>query len=327
MNARSVTSASRRKAALLLSVTLSALLLYALYRSIDVRGVGRVLRQADAVWVAIALGIIIPITIARAMRFTWLLPASARRGLVDATVLTLISASFNVFLPAKAGDFAKSVIIAKREGGTGPLAVAVVLYERLADLVGMLVWCVGGYFVVRPVAPLVPLVVWLGLAVTVLASATLMLSERVADLVPRAVRTLSSNARFERIVRMAEAWPSLLAGFRGRRLWLMIFSIALWFVQLFQIWLFTVAVGVHVPFGACASLAAIALIVGQLPITLGGIGTRDIALVLLLSAYMSPEQAAAVGILTTLRGILLPIAGLPLMRSYLVTAMRSNRTA
>ena len=67
----------------------------------------------------------------------------------------------------------------------------------------------------------------------------------------------------------------------------------------------------------CASLSALALMAGQVPFTIAGLGTRDVALVVLLAGYMAPESAAAMGVLIATRGLLPPVFGAPIMRPYL----------
>ncbi len=124
---------------------------------------------------------------------------------------------------------------------------------------------------------------------------------------------------------MAAGWPDLLRTLRGHRPWIVLFSVVLWLVQLWQIWLFTVALSVDIPFMVCASLSAVALMAGQLPFTFAGLGTRDLALVLLLSPYMAPESAAAMGILIATRSLLPPLLGLPVMRPYVSSVIQDAR--
>jgi len=82
---------------------------------------------------------------------------------------------------------------------------------------------------------------------------------------------------------------------------------------------------VGIPFTVCAGLSAIALMAGQLPFTLGGLGARDMALVVLLAGYMKPEAAAAMAILISTRSLLPPLAALPIMRPYLSVAVEEAR--
>ena len=103
------------------------------------------------------------------------------------------------------------------------------------------------------------------------------------------------------------------------------YSLALWFTHLVQIWLFTLALSVRVPFTVSASLSAVALMAGQIPLTFAGLGARDVVLVVLLARYMTPESAAAMGVLISTRNLLPPLMGLPIMRHYVSTAVEDAR--
>lgn len=314
-----VLTLTRRRVATLLSLGLSVLLLYILYRSIDLRTVGRVLGGASPMWVVISMSVLLPITFARALRFLWLLPVKAREGIVDAIALTVVSSAVNTLLPAKAGDFTKSLVVARRGNTTVANAIAVVAYERVLDLAGLLAWCTVSFIAYRPDTQL-PLPVWCGLIAAGIVFAILALSESAARVIPTLVRQLV-RGRSDRIIGLANAWPDLVTSLRGNRVAISVLSIAIWLLQLWQLWLFTVVVGADIPLGTSLSLSAIALLVALLPITLGGIGARDAALVVLLAGYMSPEQAAAVGVLATLRGFLVPAMALPWIRSYVGQAL------
>ena len=91
--------------------------------------------------------------------------------------------------------------------------------------------------------------------------------------------------------------------------------------------MFALALAVPIPFTVCASLSAVAVLAGQLPLTFAGLGARDVALVVLLSGYARPESAAAMAILISTRGLLPPLAALPIMRSYLSTVVDEVRVA
>lgn len=75
------------------------------------------------------------------------------------------------------------------------------------------------------------------------------------------------------------------------------------------------AVGIHLPPVVSFTAIPAAIFVGLLPITVGGMGTRDTAFVVLLSSYGNAEQLLAGGILfSALRYWLLAVVGLPFMQ-------------
>jgi hypothetical protein len=305
-----------RQFATLLSVGVSTALLIVLYRNLDVRLIGLALLRADGFWLVVSIGMILPITVLRALRFLWVAPAGALPGVGEALRLTLVASSLNIVMPAKAGDLIKSYFIARRSDTSTGTSVAIVVYERLCDLFALITWCVLAWVVARPDAP-VPAQFWLVLAVVGAACAVLIMSDRAALFMRALVARALPARKLRRLHEIADGWPDLLSRLRRRRRWIVGYSLLLWLGHLFQIWMFTVALSEEVPLTVCASLSAVALMAGQLPLTFAGLGTRDVALVVLLSRYMAPESAAAMGVLIFTRGLVPSLIGLPLLRSYL----------
>jgi hypothetical protein len=314
-------TAWKRHGVRLLSVGVSGALLFGLYRSLGVAEVGATLLRADLAWLAVSVGAIVPITVLRALRFRWVAPVSSLPGVGEALRLTLVASALNVFLPAKSGDLAKSYFVASRSETSPGVALAIVVYERLCDVLSVIVWCVLGWLVGRPRTVALPLAFWVLLGGVGVVCAVLVSSETVAVVCRDGLAKVLSDDRLRRLRQLAAGWPGLLRLLGARRRSIVVFSLALWLAHLFQIWLFTIALAVRVPFTVCASLAALALMAGQLPLTVAGLGTRDVALVVLLSRYMPAESAAALGVLTSTRNLLPALAGVPLMRRYVSAVM------
>lgn len=150
----------RPSRATLISLVVSGALLIGLYRSLNFRLILETLRGVDRVWLVVSMGMIVPITILRAVRFLWVAPAGALPGIVEALRLTLVASALNVFLPAKTGDLIKSYFVAKRGGTSAGVSVSIIVYERLCDLFGLTTWCALGWFVGRPVVASVPSALW-----------------------------------------------------------------------------------------------------------------------------------------------------------------------
>ncbi|OFW00849.1 MAG: hypothetical protein A3I61_12590 [Acidobacteria bacterium RIFCSPLOWO2_02_FULL_68_18] len=301
------------------------MLLVVLYRSLDIHLVGQALLRADPVWLIMSIGMILPITVLRAIRFFRVAPPGSLPGVGEALRLTLAATALNVFAPAKSGDLIKSYFVAKRSETSAGVAVAIIVYERLSDLFALIAWCLLGWVVGRPQVPGLPSFFWVLLAVLAVASGVLISSARVAVWLRGFVARTFPHRRLKRFRRLAYGWPDLLQMLRGRRRWIVSYSLFLWLVHLVQIWLFTVTLSVDVPFTIVASLSAVALMAGQLPFTIAGLGTRDVVLVLLLSRYVPSEPAAAMGVLISTRNLLPPLLGLPVMWPYLSLAVGDAR--
>jgi uncharacterized protein (TIRG00374 family) len=91
-------------------------------------------------------------------------------------------------------------------------------------------------------------------------------------------------------------------------------GILIWLGSAFQIYLLYLAVGQHVPFTFCIAVVPIAILIGFVPITVAGMGTRDLSLVYLFSAYSTGSASISVELLFLfLRYWILSLLGMPFM--------------
>ncbi len=205
--------------------------------------------------------------------------------------------------PSKAGDFLRAVslrgeVSVLEVGGTvlAERALDVLVLAGLAFLGGVLI---GHTLITRFAAAIIAIGV-VGL---------LVLPLLVASIPKPAVR--EKLERLIRVLRMLRQQP-------GIALAVVFFTILNWLASIIQTHVLLLAVGAHPPFWLTVATLPIAIFVGLLPVTLGGMGTRDAALVTLLSSAATAPQALAVGLLYSFFGYwLLAILGLPFMSSAL----------
>jgi glycosyltransferase 2 family protein len=303
----------------------SALVLAALYRTVNLQQVSEALLRVRPLWAVVSIAMIGPITVCRAVRFYWVAPAGAMPGIGEAFRLTLAASALNVFLPAKTGDLVKSYFVATRGHVSAGHGVAIVVYERLCDLLALVGCSLIAFAIARPIVPGVGRVLWILLAAIAAVCALLITSSRAALIVGRLAAAAFPGRRLTRLRALLGGWPELHEQLRGRRRWVISFSFVMWLGHLLQIWMFTIALSLRVPFTISASLTALALMAGQIPLAVAGIGPRDVALVVLLSNYVTAESAAALGVLVSSRTILPPLMGLPVIRPYLASVVADAR--
>jgi glycosyltransferase 2 family protein len=301
-----------------IGLAVSAASLFGLYRQIDGPAVVEALNVAPLGWVLATIGLIVPLTVLRALRFLWTVPPGAVAGLGEAIRLTLVASTLNLFVPGKAGDLVKSFFVVKQGGAKAGTAVGAVVFERVADLFGLVSWCGLGLLLGGPPPGVPEASLWLVLLPAGTVCAVLLSGLGTGLLsVPLGPLVRDPSSRAAKIRDLLAGWPALHRSLRGRRLGLVGFSLGLWMLQLTQVWLFARVVGLQVPFALGLTIAGLALVAGQVPFTFGGLGTRDLALVGLLSSQGAPEAAAAVGLLTATRNFLPPLAGVAVLRCYL----------
>lgn len=305
----------------IVSVALSLVVLGAVYWQIDAAELVGAFRNADAAWMAVSLAMVAPLVLLAAWRLQMLMPQKSALGFGEASRLILAASTLNIVLPSKMGDVAKAYFMRERGHLGGSLSLSLVVFEKACDLLALLLWCVFGLAFLADEAwafgaMAVAVAAGVALLVTLLASRAFA---RWSFALARRVLPERASARLDAL---AAAWRQVQAHFwndRAQALKVGSLSVFIWFLHLLQIWLFILALRAWAPFLASLALTPLALLAGLLPLTFAGVGTRDAALIALFQPYFDAPTAAALGLLCTLRYLLLALGGLPFLNRYSVS--------
>jgi uncharacterized protein (TIRG00374 family) len=306
------------------SVVVSLVVLWALYRSLDVGRLGEVFSRASPLWLTVSIGAIVPIKLLQSWRLRRLIPEPIPLSYLESFRLILLADVMNLLLPSKAGDLAKSWFMRGKGELSGSLALSLVVFEKACDVLALFAWCAIGLLVTPGKGRPLELLTW-GVTGALAGGLLLLLSRRFAGAAFGAARALAPRMLQPRIERLGEAWEEVRGHFRSRRARtaeIAALSLLLWGLQFEQVRLFALAVGGRVPVLANLGLAPLAILAGLMPLTFAGLGTRDAALVVLYRPWLPPAAAAAVGLLTGTRYLLPALAGLPLFRRALAARAR-----
>jgi uncharacterized protein (TIRG00374 family) len=312
----------RRLVGLCFSVTLLALL----YVIVDIGALGAAIRSADMWWLIGGLALLVPLTLATAWRFS-LLVRDARVSFGESNRLILASSTLNLFLPSKMGDLAKAFVLSERHGVKGSLALSIVVLEKALDMLSLLVWGVVAVFYVGFQDPTL-------LLLTIPVGGLLLLVGAMIVPLPIFVGAINGARRIVpdrlmgKLERFSDDLSEVVKWFWSRPRWafgVIALSLILWLVHLWQFWFFTRSVGGSLPLIDNMAFATLSILIGLLPFTIAGIGSRDAAIVVFYSAYLSPAAAAFVGILATLRYLLPAIAGLPFVGDFMTSITHWRR--
>jgi uncharacterized protein (TIRG00374 family) len=301
----------------IVGIAVSALVLWLIWRRIDAQALEAAIRSSNPAWLIAGLACVIPLTFATAWRFHILARSSV--SLWEALRLILSASTLNLFFPSKMGDLAKGWVLARRHAVDGQLAVAIVVLEKLLDMASLLAWGVAALLWVAGIDP------WLWFAAALVAALLVLLLLLIGPwpLVASAMRRLGAilPGKLGRAAQsFPEQWANLIQWFwsdRRRASRVITLSLLLWAGHLAQFWLFAHALDASVPFIDNMAFATLSILIGLLPFTMAGIGTRDAAIIFFYQPWLLPSQGALLGVLATMRYLLPAIAGLPYLRDYL----------
>ncbi|MBD2159708.1 flippase-like domain-containing protein [Limnothrix sp. FACHB-881] len=342
------------------SIAVSLLILIVIYTRIDFAGLVQVFQQCDPVWMAISLGMVVPLTLLTAWRLQQLMPRVRPQGAMprgiplpnpassedsdraaspaiesaavsaatlsfgEANRLILAASVLNMVLPSKMGDLAKSYFMRDRGHLDGSLAFSLVVFEKACDMLSLLVWCGFGLLLYPSKDPLF----WIMTLATIgglVAGVALLSWPAFARSVFAASQRIAPGKMRRKLDRLSDSWQLMHNYFWSDRRQLAIVtltSIVIWFLHLLQIWFFILALRAFAPFLANLALSPLAILAGLLPLTFAGVGTRDAALILFYQPYFAAPIGAALGLLCTSRYLLPAIGGLPFLGQYLLQLKR-----
>ncbi len=315
----------------LLSLLVSLGILAVIYWRMDFSRLGPVFAGCDPLWMALSLGMVVPLTLATAWRLGQLMPRGVRSGPLELNRLILVASVLNLVLPSKMGDLAKAWFMKERGHLRGDLAFALVIFEKACDMISLLLWCAFGLLLYPEKNGLF----WTMTVCVVagLAGGILMLGSRgLSDFVFKVGGRMLPGKWGARLAKLESGWREMHEFFwrdRARLALVAATSIFIWFLHLLQIWMFILALRAQTPFLAGLALSPLAILAGLLPFTFAGVGTRDAALIFFFRHFLDTPTAAALGILCTMRYVLPAIGGLPFVPGFLpgFRAMRKHDAA
>lgn len=310
----------------IISLIVSLVILAVIYWKIDFQGLIEVFKNCDRGWMAVSLGMVIPITAITSWRLQQLMPNGSKLPFAEANRLILAASVLNMILPSKMGDIAKAYFMKQRGHLDGSLSLSLVVFEKACDMLSLLLWCVFGLILYTQKDWLFSVMtasVTVGLIVGIL----LLSSRKFAQIFFLVAKKLAPRKMRSKVEKLQISWREMHDYFWSdthQLLKIAVTSIFIWFLHLMQIWLFILSLKAWTPFTANLALSPLAILAGLLPLTFAGVGTRDAALIVFYQPYFPAPTAAALGLLCTSRYLLPAIGGLPFLGQYL-TAIKKLR--
>lgn len=290
------------KNALVLSITV--LIFYLLFTKIDFYSVGSVLLSSNPPWLVIALILSLSSVTISAKRWQTLLKKLGYNcQYKESFYLTLGALPLTSITPLKMGDAIKAYYLKGKIPSSK--TIGAVVTERTFDILCLTLFSLIGMIFYKKYE-LASIVFIILVCIAVIFS--------LAHFTFRLPIKNSWNERIQSLLLLLR----LLTRHKTAFCLVFFYSLLIWFISIAQTLTFFYAVGINVPFLFTMANIPIAIFIGLIPITLGGMGTRDAAIIFLFSEFATPEKLLGAGILFSFfRYWLLSLLGLPFMRKMM----------
>ena len=280
--------------------------------------IARAMAAADPTLLVLAFAFFVPQIVV--MTWRWQLIGATARPLSfwEACRMVLAGSSLNVILPSKLGDVCKGLMLGDtaKQGLAGGLGLAGL--DKLMDILGLAaVLALAGFFAPKPETWV--LLLWLATIAGLVLLVVLLHRAHVIEPLPRR----------KPLAALARALNAAIAMRHRRGSWTasLALSVLLWLLHIGQIFVFCRAVDMTAHAATIFTRVPMAIFIGLVPVTVAGIGTRDGALLLLLSPWDPKPVVALVGLFCTLRYVVMAVLGVPAILSLGPTLMNTLRAA
>ena len=283
-----------------LSFLVSGVLLYYSLRGVDWAGVWRTIAGAEWQYLACAAAITSGSFFLRALRWRILLNAEGSFGIGTVFWANMAGYLGNNFLPARAGELLRSVLISSRSNLSKTYVLTTALSERLMDVIALVL---GASLVLLTVDPkprwmedlsrTMAIVATIGAAAIMVLPHSGTLSEKVLARIP-----MPAGLR-HRLMKLAE---QILLGMRAFHDWsrfagFVCLTLAIWAVDSAAAIIAARGLGLHFSFGVALLLLTGMGLGSALPSTPGYVGVYQFVAVTILTPFGITRDAALAYIL------------------------------
>jgi uncharacterized protein (TIRG00374 family) len=297
-----------------LAFVLTVGILAAIYLHVDLHAMALRLIEVHPVYFSLALFFFLPQFLVTSIRWRIMVGAIHPLTFWESVKMVMAAKALNALVPAKLGELSKAYFLKRGQRADTGQSVSTVILEKILDMGGLcsVLLCGAILFTDRNEA------VWIGVLIAggVVSGVLFLIFMPLSRI---AARLDSRGKRSMRISQLLSGWHAVLSTWREGKATLPLIlslSILLWVLHVAQIYLFFPSLRHPVPLAPALALIPLAILVGVIPITIGGMGTRDSVLIVLFAPYADAATMAGIGLLCTMRYWVDTLLGVPFFHRY-----------
>lgn len=280
---------------------------------IDLKSFFGLLRNINLFYFIYAVLLLFPMIVIKAYRWNYLKKTQNINYKLSDSILMYGSGIYiGLLTPGRIGDFIK-VLYLKNDGNSVGKSFVSVFIDRIADLLFLIIFSyIGMFFFINLFRKQVYILSFLFIAVLLIIIFAVTKGRLVKSLIRKIFNFLIPEKYKERFrLNFSDFYKDLRILNRKRIFKVSLITVLVWVIYFIQIFLLANALNINISFIYLSICAAIAGLVTLIPISISGIGTRDITLIVLFSFLgISRESAVAISMLILFMSIIIAIIGL-----------------
>lgn len=264
--------------------------------------------NADPFYMAVAFLLVIPHLILQTGKWKYILSSqNIRIGYGPLFKIYLMGVFYSMITPGKIGSLMRIFYLKDETGQSFGKCSSSVIIDRILDLLSMFILAIlGTAFLVTYISGTLVFLI-ISAFISFLAFIVIFMREKSSRKILRLIYKVAVPAKFKDGAKNTstsfyENIPDI------RKLIIPFFMTATsWFLVYSLMYFVAIALGLEIPFFFFVTIAPISTIIGLIPITISGWGTREAALIVLFSPFVNqPAGIIALSFLSFITSSLIP---------------------
>ena len=280
---------------------------------IDLKSFFSLLKNINLYYFICAVLLLLPMIVIKAYRWNYLKRTQKINYKLSDSILMYGSGLYiGLLTPGRIGDFIK-VLYLKNDGNSAGKSFVSVFIDRIADLLFLIIFgYIGMFFFIHLFKKQVYILSFLFIAVFLIIIFAVINKKIAKGMLRNIFRLFIPKKYKEKIkVNFNDFYKDLRLLDKNKLFIVSLLTIGVWFIYFTQTFLLAMALHINISFVYLSICAAIAGLITLIPVSVSGIGTRDITLIVLFSFLgISRESAVAVSMLILSMSVVMALIGL-----------------
>jgi len=301
----------------IIALAVSILIMAAIFSRIDLAAFKQNVSEMNPWLLTSAVLFFIPQIAVTAFRWKEMVRKRIDISLWESVKLILAGNALNILLPSRVGDLSKAYFL-KREGKLDiKRGMNIVFFEKYIDLASLGVVIVAGIFWTTTWDQ--PSYLGLFFALITIGMFPILYFLRLDRWLENPFfekhRFLGKIKHF---LLDSQEYLQEIKNDTKQLSFILALSVFLWFLHILQFYVIFLSFHSQVSLSQVFRLVPLAILVGLIPLTLAGVGTRDSALIYFFTPYEAAARVVGVGLFASLRYFVPGILGLPFLNQYII---------
>lgn len=292
------------------------LFVYILWTS-NATGIFSALSNVDIGFFMAALALNISLMVLKGLKWNVLIKTFDKNySLISSIKNWLIGFSFGAVTPGRFGDFMRAFYLKKEAKTDFGKALSSVVIDRIADLASLFIFAIIGlYFIVqRSWLDLQTIYIILFLFALFLLGTVFLFSKNKAKFILKPLFTHMVPQKYKKKLRYSfhDFYRGIkeIFSFKKAVIKFSVLTVVAYMIIIFQSYFLALSLGIFIPVTLLFFIMSIVFLVELLPISISGLGTRDLTLIFFFSFFaLSRELAISFSLLLLLMNIISTLLG------------------